>query len=325
MKVIFMGTPAFAVPTLNALIKHHEVLAVLTRPDRPAGRGFKLTPSPIKEVALTHGVPVLQPPTLKLSESKEIRTQLKNFGADIFVVAAYGLILPKGVREMPPMGCINVHASLLPKYRGASPIHAAILNGETETGITIMHMEAGIDTGDMIIKKSAAIGENERFPELHDRMAELGGELIIEALELFENGTAPRIPQDESLSCYAPMIQKQDGLINWNLTTREIINKIRALDPWPGCFTNYQGQVIKIWGAEATEWTSADSDSVACGTILAADSAAGIIIKTADGFAKVTELQPPGGKKMPATDFLRGRKFMEQGKHLGHEPQATSL
>jgi len=292
MKIVFMGTPEFAVPTLDALTKHHNVLVVITQPDRPAGRGHKLQPSPVKSKAEELNIPVLQPTSLHINESKEIRALLKSYDADIFVVAAYGLLLPKGILNMPRLGCINVHASLLPKYRGASPIHAALLNGDKETGITIMHMEAGIDTGDMIIKKSTEIGEDERFPSLHNRLAEIGGELILEAIDLLEKGVAPREKQDNNLSSYASMIKKQDGLIDWNRTTAEIINKVRAFDPWPGVFTDYQGQMIKIWSLEATS----------------PDNTLGLVIKTGDGAVKITEVQPIGGKRMPTLDYLRGRR-----------------
>ena len=306
MKIVFMGTPEFAVDSLKALIKEHNVLAVLTQPDRPAGRGHKLTPSPVKVIANEHGIPVHTPTTLRLKDSKEIRSQLKNYGADIFVVAAYGLLLPKGILEMPPLGCINVHASLLPKYRGASPIHAALLNGDKESGITIMHMDVGIDTGDMIIKKSLEIMDNERFKSLHDRMAILGGEALSDALNHLEKGNAPREKQDDSLSCYAPMINKNDGHINWSETTTTIINKIRAYDLWPGSFTFYHDIKLKILGIEPFE---TKTQSASPGTIIFADNINGLVVKSGDGYAKITEIQPIGGKKMPTQDFLRGRKL----------------
>jgi len=307
MKIIYMGTPAFAVPSLEALAKsQHQVLAVCTQPDRPAGRGHKLTPSPVKIKALEYGFPVLQPETLRINASKEVRTTLKEYDADIFVVAAYGIILPKGVLNMAPHGCINVHGSILPKYRGASPIHAALLNGETSTGITIIHMDAGIDTGDMIVKKELEISPDERFPTLHDRMATLGAEALLEALTLLERGTAPRIPQDDTLSNYAPMLQKSDALINWEWDTARIINMTRAFDPWPGSYTVYENNPMKIWRAEP--FNEVDNNARP-GTILAVDTAKGILIKTGDSALWVTELQNDGSKRMPATDYLRGRKI----------------
>jgi len=304
MKIIYMGTPEFAVPPLEALVQNHEVLAVLTQPDRPAGRGHKLVQSPVKQKALELGLPVLQPPTLKFAESKEIRTQLKNYGADIFVVAAYGIILPKGILEMSPLGCINVHASILPKYRGASPIHAALLNGDKRSGITIIHMDAGIDTGDMIIKKELDILPDERFPSLHDRMAALGAEALTEALTLLENGTASREQQDDSLSCYAPMLKKADAMINWNAETEKIINMTRAFDPWPGSQTTYNGNPLKIWRLE-----KANAANGALGEVLAVDPAKGVLIKTGDAAVWATELQGEGSKRMPAIDYLRGRRI----------------
>jgi len=310
VKIIFMGTPAFAVPSLKALIDHHEVVAVCTQPDRPAGRGHKLQPSPVKVAALEHGIPVLQPMTFKLELSQEIRAQLKNYGADIFVVAAYGLLLPKGILNMPRFGCINVHASLLPKYRGASPIHAALLNGDTETGITIMQMDTGIDTGDMILKESIPIHPEDRFLTIHDKLAELGGKLTLEALAQIEKGTAPRTPQDESLSSHAPLIQKSDGQINWARTTTEIINQCRALDLWPGCYSIYEENPLKIREIKGLAKTSkSENEDAPPGTILEADPTIGILVKTGDGTALITEIQAHGSKRMPAIDYLRGRRI----------------
>ncbi|MCL2387066.1 MAG: methionyl-tRNA formyltransferase [Defluviitaleaceae bacterium] len=307
MNIVFMGTPAFAVSSLNALLSRHNVVAVFTQPDRPSGRGYKLQTSPVKDVALEHGIPVFQPQTLRLSESREIREQLKNLGADVFVVAAYGLLLPKGVLAMPPKGCINVHASLLPKYRGASPIHSALLNGDSETGITIMHMDIELDTGDIILQKSLPITKDEHFPQLHDRMAELGGEALLEALEQIENDTAARIPQGENFS-YSPIIKKTDGQINWADCAEKIINQTRALDPWPSCYTMHNGQPLKIWRVEETEAPSQPTDTTN-GTILAANPTDGLIVKCGDTAIKITELQAVGKKRMPATDYLRGQKI----------------
>jgi len=311
MKIVFMGTPEFAVPTLKQLLKHHEVVAVYTQPDRPAGRGHKMQSSPVKAVALEAGVEVLQPKSLK---KKEIRDLLVGFDADIFVVAAYGLILPKAILDIPRHGCINVHASLLPKYRGASPIHAAIKNGEATTGITIMYMDVGIDTGDMIYKRKLAINPDERVGSLHDRLATLGGECIIEALAQLEAGTAARIPQDDAESSYAPIIQKTDGLIDWSCSTEEIINLTRAFDPWPGPYTMYNGQVIKIWQIEDAEGIS--SEEISTGAVLASDQTRGLLIRTGSGVARILEIQAPGSKRMTAKDYLRGREI-RVGEVLG--------
>lgn len=314
MKVIFMGTPAFAVPTLGALLREHEVLAVCTQPDRPAGRGKKMAASPVKEMAATAGVDILQPETLFIKkgaptekETREIRARLASYGADIFVVAAYGLMLPKAVLEMPPLGCVNVHASLLPKYRGASPIHAAILNGDTTTGITIMYMAEGIDTGDMILQKSLEIASGEHFPNLQDRMAALGGEAISEALAAIKNGTAARTIQDDSLASYAPMINKTDGLVDWDKTVAQMINQVRALDPWPGAYTMYDGNPLKIWRAEPLK-NLHEGPGAEPGTVLTADNN-GLTVRCGDGAVLLTELQGPNGKRMPAGDYLRGREI----------------
>lgn len=313
MRIIYMGTPQFAVPALDALLSsRHEVVAVCTQPDRPSGRGYKLTPSAVKARALEHGLPVHQPETLRISEAKEIRAQLERYNSDVFVVAAYGLLLPKGVLEMPRFGCINIHGSLLPKYRGAAPIHAALLNGDKTTGVTIMHMDTGLDTGDMILKREIAIAANDRFENLYERMAELGASALIEALDMLENGTAIRTPQDDTLSCYAPMLKKSDAIIDWEWDTTRIINMTRALDPWPGSQTVYDGKPLKIWRLENTS----DVYKNKAGTVLAVDPARGILIKTGDSAAWATELQGDGSKRMPATDYLRGRKI-EVGAVLG--------
>ncbi|MCL2500784.1 MAG: methionyl-tRNA formyltransferase [Defluviitaleaceae bacterium] len=315
MKVVFMGTPAFAVPTLAALLEAHEVKAVFTQPDRPAGRGNKIAFSPVKETALNAGIEIFQPETLFIkkgspteNEVRAVRNRLVSFCADVFIVAAYGLMLPKAILEMPPLGCVNVHASLLPKYRGASPIHAAIQNGETVTGVTIMHMDEGMDTGDMILQKSLTIAPDEHFPSVHDRMAALGGEAIIEALFAIENGSATRTIQDDSFASYAPMIRKSDGLIDWNQPCFQIINQIRAFDPWPGAYTLYEGNPLKVWRAVAAEPSgdSPKSTNTKPGTVLDADNR-GLTIRCGEGALLITELQGPNGKRMPAGDYLRGR------------------
>jgi len=338
MKVVFMGTPEFAVPSLRQLLAHHEVIAVCTQPDKPAGRGHKLQMSPIKALALSAGVEVLQPDSLRIKKNptgdaaiqsninaNKIRNYLASLGADIFVVAAYGMILPKAVLDIPRLGSVNVHASLLPKYRGASPIHTAIKNGETTTGITIMYMDTGIDTGDMILQRKLPISPEERAPSLHDRMAALGGECIVEALAQLEAGTATRSPQDDTASSYAPMIQKTDGLIDWAWPTDRIINLTRAFDPWPGPYTMYKGESIKIWrvekadAAEAWQGEKADaSNSAPPGTVIDIDSVKGLLIRTGDSSAWILELQASGGKRMKAADYLRGRNITV-GEQLKNE------
>jgi len=332
MKIVFMGTPDFAVPALKQLLAHHKVLAVCTQPDRRAGRGHKMQMSPIKTLALSAGVEVLQPETLLVkkspkdeqtvrqnSDAKQARDYLASLDADVFIVAAYGIILPKAVLTMPRHGCINIHASLLPKYRGASPIHAAIKDGEIRTGITIMHMDTGIDTGDMILQQTLEISPDERIQSLHDRMANLGGECILGALAQLEAGTATRTPQGDAASSYAPMIQKSDAEIQWNWPASRIINLTRAFDPWPGPYTSYNGQQLKIWHIEKSEPTDSediDNESISPGTILAVDTTKGLKIRTGDGNAWILEMQTPGGKRMAVRDYLCGNE-MRVGEVLG--------
>jgi len=309
-----MGTPAFAVPTLTALIEspEHEVVAVCTQPDRPAGRGHKLQASPVKMKAQEHGIPVLQPETFKLEKSQEIREQLKAFDADIFVVVAYGLLLPKGILKIPPFGCINAHASLLPKYRGASPIQAALLNGDRKTGITMIYMDTGLDTGDMILKKTLPLSEEDCFTTVHDKLAHLSGEATLFALsqlwiDFRGRVRSVRFPQGTGRESYAPLITKADGHINWQDPMKKIINQCRALNPWPGCYTTYMGMPLKIWAVKAR---TRYSKRFTPGTIIRIDPAIGILVQTGNGTAWITELQAQGAKRMPATDYLRGRDMI---------------
>ena len=305
MKVLFMGTPNYAATILSALLKEHEVVAVFTQPDRPKGRGHKLEFPPVKTVALDGGVEVFQPESLR---GAGIRKTLKKFGADIFVVAAYGLILSKRVLEIPPYGCVNVHASLLPKYRGASPIQAAIMAGDKRTGITIMQMDSGIDTGDIILMKDLAIEPDERSPSLYHRLGVLGAECILEALELIEKGKSTLTPQDDEASSYAPIIQKSDGMIDWHRSSERIVNLTRAMDPWPGAYSMNQGEVLKIWSVvkAAEEDISAEMKELSPGSILVPDPRRGILVRTGDEAVWVTEVQAPGRKRMSVGDYLRG-------------------
>jgi methionyl-tRNA formyltransferase len=307
MRVVFMGTPDFAVPALSALIAapHIEVAAVLCQPDRPAGRGKKLATGPVKTVAQQHNIPVFQPRTLRLEESRDLRETLKSLRADIFIVAAYGLILPKGILNMPRLGCVNIHGSLLPSYRGAAPIHAAIANGDATTGITIMHMDTGIDTGDMILREELTISSDEYFPSVYARMAQLGAQALMKALPGITAGTAARIAQDDSAASYAPQFTKQDGRINWARHSAQIINHIRAYDEWPGCYTSYDGAVLKIRQARhySLEHTKPP------GTVLI--SSGMLVVATGDSALEILQIQGAGGKKMPAADYLRGRGIAE--------------
>ena len=303
-----MGTPDFAVPILETLLKNHQIVAVVTQPDRPKGRGKSMMFSPIKEYALSLSLPILQPE--KVRDDAFIQ-EITALGADVFVVVAYGQILPTNILQIPPLGCINIHASLLPKYRGASPMHRAILNGDKVTGVTIMYMDKGMDTGDMILKKTLNIEDNDRFADVHNKMADLSCECIIEALDQIESGTAIREPQNNEEATYAPMLTKEDGLINWNNPTLTIINQVRALDPWPGTYTYLDGQVLKIWDCAFSEKSVSE---VKPGEVI--ESGTNLLVKTIDGALSITMVQGQGGKRMSAADYLRGRAI-GVGKVLG--------
>jgi len=309
MKIVFMGTPDFAVPILETLAKHHDILAVVCQPDRPKGRGHGVVYPPVKESALRLNLPVHQPE--KVRGNDVFFEELKKLDADIFVVVAYGQILPTRILKIPPLGCVNIHASLLPKYRGAAPMQRAILNGDRETGVTIMYMDKGMDTGDMILKESMPINDCDRFAEIHDKMADLSCKCILDALKLIETGNAPRVPQDNNKATYAAMLSKDEGYVNWNKPSLEIVNQVRALDPWPGTYTYYDGQVLKIW--ECSIWDSAEQ-SAKPGTVL--ESQGHLLVKTGDGALSITMLQAQGAKRMNTADYLRGRKI-ELGAILG--------
>jgi len=297
LKVVFMGTPDFALPTLQGLIDSGaRLLAVYTQPDRPKGRGRKLAPSPVKELAVREGIPVLQPQKLR---DPQVVEELRRLAPDLIVVIAYGQILPQSVLDIPHHGCINVHASLLPEYRGAAPINKAIIDGETETGITTMLMDAGLDTGDMLVKKATPVGPFETAGGLHDRLALLGREAMDETMRRLCDGTLRPEKQDDSLTCYAPMLKKEDGRIDWTRTAVEIHNQVRGLDPWPGAFTFLEGEVLKI-AVTAPQDGGGDP-----GTVVAVDRNS-VQVACGMGVLRIGELQLPGKKRLPAADFLRG-------------------
>ena len=301
MKIIFMGTPNFSCPALLSLIKNHDVLAILTQPDRPKGRGHKLTASPVKLLGESNNIPVYQPESLHIGVSKELRKILKALNPDVFIVVAYGLLLPKGFLEMPKFGAINIHASLLPMYRGAAPIHATLLKGDTKTGITIIKMDTGLDTGDIIYKEEIDIKPLERFESLYNRLADLGAICILKAINMIETSNVIYIKQDNSIATYAPMIKKSDMQIDWNKTTDEIINMIRAYE---SPFFIYNNQNIKIWDAEKINEVSTSPPS----TILKAKGS--LYVKTGDGILSIKEIQAPNTKRMGILDFLRGRAIV---------------
>ena len=297
MKLIFAGTPEFAARALAALIAAgHEIALVLTQPDRPAGRGMKLTPSAVKQLALQHGLPVAQPPTLKAAEAQQM---LRAIGADLMVVAAYGLILPQAVLDIPRLGCLNIHASLLPRWRGAAPIQRAILAGDAETGITIMQMDAGLDTGAMLLKQVVPIVDSDNAGSLHDKLAEAGGAAIVDALGQLQQGGLVAQQQDDALANYAAKLTKEEARLDWSRPAAELARAIRGYTPFPGAFATLNGEPLKLWSASVTDGKGQP------GEILAAD-ASGVLIACGDGALRVTELQRAGGKRLAAAQFLAG-------------------
>ena len=302
MKIAFMGTPEFAVTVLAGLLgSEHEVGLVVTQPDKAKNRGKKIQYTPVKELALEHGITVLQPERVRGNE--EFLEQLTEYAPDIIVVVAYGQIIPKEILELPKYGCVNVHASLLPRLRGAAPIQRAILEGDEETGVTIMQMAEGLDTGDMLTRDSVKIG-NMNYSELHDKLAEIGSGLLLRTLPLIESGEVEPEVQDDSKSSYAKMIFKQEGKIDFSKEPAEIERLIRGFDPWPGAFCDYEGLVLKLWKAEPL----AGDTQAAPGTILEA-SPAGIKIACGKGSLLVTEIQVPGKKRMAISEYLKGNKI----------------
>ena len=313
MKIVFMGTPDFAATSLNALIEaNYNIEAVVTNPDRPKGRGMKMLYTPVKEVAISKSIPIFQPERVRNNE--DFINKIKEINPDVICVVAYGKILPKEILDIPRYGCINVHASLLPKYRGAAPIQWAILNGDKETGVTTMYMDVGMDTGDMILNEKVQIGENETTGELWDRLAKIGGKLLVETLKQIENGTAPRIPQGNDYTM-APMLDKEMSKIDWeNKTAEEIKNLVRGLNPIMGAYTLLNGKKIKFWKVEVVNNIGYDENNIKIlknGTVLVSDPRDGIYIKTKKGILRVLEIQGENAKKMPIQDFLRGNRIEE--------------
>ena len=301
MRILFMGTPEFAVPSLQALLDAgHEVCGVFTQPDKPKNRGMRLQPTPVKVVALAHEIPVFQPVTLKDGTAMDAIRQLD---PELIVVAAYGRILPSAILEYPAKGCINVHSSLLPKLRGAAPINWAVINGEKETGVTIMHMAQELDAGDIIAQVSTPIDPDEPVEAVHDRLAQLGGTLLVETVAQIAAGTAQRVPQDHEQSTYAPMLSRAFSPIDWTQSAKSIHDKIRGLSPWPAASTDViSGDTIKIFGSVNTGL----STSAHPGVIVEAGKQ-GIDLACGDGkILRITQLQTAGSKRMAAADYLRG-------------------
>jgi len=303
-----MGTPDFATSSLKALADDgHKILLVVSQPDKPKGRGHKMAPTPVKECAIDLNLDIYQPETLK---SDEAYSYLKSFDADLFIVVAYGQILSERVLNLPKYGCINVHASLLPKYRGAAPIQWSIINGETKTGITTMFMNKGLDTGDMILKKEIEIEKTDTGESLHDKLAILGAETLIETIKLFKNNTVVREKQDDSLSCYAPMITKDTAKIDFNKSAIEIFNLVRGMNSYPYAQTKYENKLMKVISCEVLT----DDYSGENGEIKSV-SADGIVVKCGEGAIIITEIQMEGKKKMPVREYIKGNTI-ETGKIL---------
>lgn len=299
MKVIFMGTPDFSVGTLTALVEAgHEVVLAVTQPDKPKGRGGRMQYTPVKEKAMEYGIPVFQPK--KIRDPEAIR-ELETYHADVMVVIAFGQILPKAVLEMTPYGCINVHASLLPKYRGAAPIQWAVIEGETVSGVTTMQMDEGLDTGDMMMKTEITLEEKETGGSLHDKLADAGAKLCVRTLQALEEKTAVWEKQGESPTAYASMLDKKMGNIDWSRDAASIERLIRGLNPWPSAYTGWDGKVMKIWEADVVGRQTAEAP----GTIVEVEKD-GFCVQTGQGLLKVRALQIPGKKRMEADAFLRG-------------------
>ena len=308
MRVIFMGTPDFSVGTLEALVQAgHEVVLAVTQPDKPKGRGGKMQYTPVKEKALEYDIPVFQP--VKVRE-KSCVEKLDSYKADVMVVVAFGQILPKEILELTPYGCINVHASLLPKYRGAAPIQWSIIDGETVTGVTTMQMDEGLDTGDMLLKTEVPLEPDETGGSLHDKLSAAGAKLCVETLKALEEKTVTPEKQGETPTKYARMLDKELGKIDWTKDAASIERLVRGLNPWPSAYTSWEGKIMKIWSAEVVDRES----KAPCGTV-AEVTKTDFSVQTGKGLLKVTELQIPGKKRMAADAFLRGYK-METGTLL---------
>ncbi len=301
LKIIFAGTPEFAAIALESItLSHHQVVAVYTQPDRASGRGLKVTASPVKELATDLNIPVFQPASLKGEPEQE---ELRKFHADVMVVAAYGLILPKAVLGIPRYGCLNIHASLLPRWRGAAPIHRAIAAGDKTSGITIMQMDEGLDTGAMLLKHQYTLAEDETSESLHDRLAKMGAEAIVEALNLLPQNKLTPVKQDDELATYAKKITKEEALLDWNDTAADLERKVRAFNPWPIAFTNWQGQHLRVGAAAVVKLNGKQEP----GTIVNA-SRDGIDIATSKDALRLLTVQLPGGKMISAADFYNAHR-----------------
>ena len=315
LNILFMGTPDFAKESLEAIYNYgHNIIGVVTNPDKPKGRGMKMIPSPVKEFALEKNIPVYQP--LKVRNNIEFIEEMKVLSPDVICVVAYGKILPKEILDIPRLGCINVHGSLLPKYRGAAPIQWAVINGEKQTGITTMYMDIGMDTGDMILKESVDIGEDETTGELWERLSSLGGRMLVDTLKLIEEGKAPREKQSDDFTM-APMLNKDMAEINWNeKSAQEIKNLVRGLNPIMGAYTYINDKKLKLWKVNVIDFNEFESkydlttSNIELGNVILANDKQGLFLKAKDAVLEVLEMQSEGSKRMNAKDFLRGNKLV---------------
>lgn len=306
MRLVFMGTPEYAAVHLKALLdKGHQVAGVFTQPDRPKGRGGKVVVSPAKEVALAHGIPVFQPHNIRLEGLEDLRA----LRPDACVTAAFGQILSEDILAVPPLGTVNVHASLLPRYRGSSPVNWAIIQGETQTGVTTMMTDRGIDTGDILLQKEVTIQSGETAGELTLRLARAGAGLLLETLDCLQAGTCPRRPQEEAGMSYFPLLTRESGWIDWGRPAKDIANLVRGVQPWPGASSASPWGQLKILEARAEEGSAGKP----AGTILLADTKQGLLVQTGAGMLRIERIQAPGGKAMPSADFLRGHPLENEG------------
>jgi methionyl-tRNA formyltransferase len=302
MRLVFLGTPAFAVPTLERLVERgHQVLAAVTQPDRPKGRGQALAPPPVREAALRLGVPVYQPERVKRPESVDY---LRSLAPEAMVVVGYGQIIPQSIIDIPPLGILNVHASLLPKYRGAGPIQWAIVNGEAVTGVTIMRIDAGLDTGPMLLKVETVIGADETALDLGRRLSLMGADLLVEALDALAAGRVVPQSQDNAQATYAPMLKKEDGRIDWSRSASQIHNQVRGMQPWPGAYSSFRGGALHVWRARPTEAGAGHPP----GSLLRIKP---LLVACGAGALELVEVQMEGRKRMPAADFANGQRLVE--------------
>jgi methionyl-tRNA formyltransferase len=311
MNLIFCGTPQFAVPTLEKLVaEKFRIQLVITNPDEPRGRGHKVQPSPVKEAALKHGLPLFQPAKLKTDETREYLSQ---YHPDAIVIVAYGHIVPQWMIDIPPLGCVNLHASILPKYRGAAPIAWAIIRGETETGVTTMKIDAGMDTGDMLLERREAIRDDDTTETLSERLSVMGADLMVETLLKLERGEIAPRPQDHDLATLAPRLKKEDGLIDWSLPAEELARRVRGLIPWPGAYTTFRGKRLHVWKAEAVAWE--EGSTLTPGTI---STEGGRLAAACGEWTQLLlhEVQLEGRKRLSAREFMNGAR-VQSGETLG--------